>query len=89
MGNINGQFADQDSYVLPILLQTAATNQADLNVVIQESDYLQATSVAFQTEGLTATAANPVPNVTIVAQQTLGEAIARDGGVGGNLDPIE
>ncbi len=72
MGNIKGRFADQDSYVLSALIQTARSNQADLNVTIQEQDYLQATAATQQQQGLAGTVVNPVPNVTLAAQQAVG-----------------
>lgn len=67
---LQDKFSSEDPYVLPVLIQTAGSNQADLNVVMQESDYLQASSAAYQVQGLTITPINPIPNVTIVAQQT-------------------
>jgi len=67
---LQDKFSSEDPYVLPVLIQTATSNQADLNVVMQESDYLRATSAAYQVQGLTITPINPIPNVTAVAQQT-------------------
>ena len=74
------KFADQDSYVLTALIKTAKTNQADLNVVIQDQDYLRATAVTQQQTGLTTAPATPVPNVSIVAQQTVGSSQNTGGG---------
>lgn len=68
------KFADQDSYILSALIATAGSNQADLNVVIQEQDFLRATAVTQQQQGLTGTIANPVPNVSSVAQVTVGNS---------------
>lgn len=68
------KFADQDSYVLSSLIATAKSNQADLNVVIQEQDFLRATAVTQGPTGLTTAPGTPLPNVTIVAQTTVGNA---------------
>lgn len=74
---LQDKFSSENPYVLPVVIQTAASNQADLNVVMQESDYLQASAATSQPEGLTINPANPVPNVTIVAQQTYGASVGR------------
>jgi len=94
---VMNKFASDDPYVISALLQTAQTNQADLNVVVRETDHLRATAVTYQAQGLTSNPANPVPNVTIVAVQTVGTAIA-DGSLspdgtprpgGGGFEPIQ
>ncbi len=74
--NIAGRFADQDSYVASQIFTSAGNNQAQLNVAIAENDYLKATPVIFQQQGLTVNLANPVPSVTFAGQQVFGAAVA-------------
>lgn len=71
------KFSSDNPYVLGALLLTANNNQADLNVVIQESDFLRATSPVFAQQGLTNSTANPASNATLVAQQTIGNAVGQ------------
>lgn len=78
---IQNRFASDDPYVLSALTATARNNQADLQVVVRETDHLRATSVYFQAQGLTNTAANPVSNAALVAQQTIGNSVGEGGGV--------
>jgi len=71
---VQNKFASDDPYILSALIATARSNQADLNVVITEQDYLRATAVTQQQQGLTGAIANPVPNVSNVAQSTVGNS---------------
>jgi len=77
------KFADNNAYALSQIILTAQSNQADLNVIVQENDGVRASSVVFQVQGLTANPANPIPVVTIVGQNTIGAA------VGGVDQPID
>lgn len=79
MSNIKGRFADQDSYVLSQTVLTAANNAASFHVAIVENDHLRATPASLQPNALTINIANPVPNVTIAGNDTIGAAI---GGIG-------
>ncbi len=72
---LQNKFASDDPYILGALSATAKTNQSDLQVVIRETDHLKATSVYFQGQGLTNTVANPSSNATLVAAQTIGQAV--------------
>lgn len=85
--SIADKFADNNPYALAPVLQCAQTNSADLNVIIRETDALKSTSAFFQQNGLIANPANPVPIVTVVAQQTVGNAIS-DGSLSPDGEPI-
>lgn len=76
MGNIQGKFSDQDSYVLTGQILTSNNNQITLNAAIAETDQLRGSTVIFQGQGLLATPANPVPSVTATTQSTVGAALA-------------
>lgn len=79
MPNINGRFADQNDIVLTGQVQTANNNQTTLNAILAETNQLRSTPVTFQSTGLLATPANPVPNATGAVQGTVGAAL---GGIG-------
>ncbi len=70
---VQNRFSSDDPYIMAAVISTARSksNQADLNVVIQEQDFLRSTSATQQQTGLTSTVTNPVPNVTNVAIQTV------------------
>ncbi len=80
------KFAVDNPYVLSQFLQAASSNRGDLNVILQEQDYLKATSVYYQQQALTNNTANPVPNVTQVAQQTVGNGVS-DGTISPSGEP--
>lgn len=72
---VQNKFSDDDPYVLPALILTARNNAFDLNVSIQDANYLHSTAVTYQQQGLTSNPVNPVPTVTLVATQTIGAAV--------------
>lgn len=73
--SVRDRFSGDNPFVLSALIATARSNQADLQVAIRENDHLRSTSAYFQSQGLTNNPANPVSNVTLVAQQTVGNAV--------------
>jgi hypothetical protein len=81
MGNSNGIFADDDSYVISQILVTAQSNtKSDLNVIVAESNQLHSTNVFLRTQATTNSPANPVSAVTLVGQQTIGAGVG-DGSI--------
>lgn len=82
MGNINGKFADQNSYVLTGQIQTSNNNQASLNAILTETDTVRGTNVVLQPGGLVATLANPVPDAITAVQGTVGAALGNIGQAG-------
>jgi len=75
MSNIKGRFADQDSYTLSQVMLTADNNAASFHVAIAENDHLRATPASLQPNALTMNIANPVPNVTLAGNDTIGAAL--------------
>lgn len=88
MAEVRGKFTDQDSYVLSQLLQSVTSNAADLNVVVQENDYLRSTSVVFHQQSLTANPSNLVPTASNVAAQTVNSGVS-DGTITPDGEPVE
>jgi hypothetical protein len=84
---VQNKFAVDDPYVLAQFLQAASSNRGDLNVILQEQDYLKATSAYYQQQGLTNNASNLVPNVTQVAQTTVGNGVS-DGTISPDGEPV-
>ncbi len=88
MSVLRTKFASESPDALPVLLQTARTNQSALQTILVESDQLASSSVFQRQTALSGNAANPVPLVTNVASQTIDVAV-EDGAVlpDGNPNP--
>ena len=54
----------------------AVNNNVEFNVSMTENDFTRATSANFAQQALTRTFANPVPDVTLAGQNTIGAALA-------------
>lgn len=76
MGGLNTKLSDSDPYVINQQTLTANNPQGELNVAVTETYGIRATSPVTAQQGLTGTLVNPNPNVTIVGQQTIGEAVS-------------
>jgi len=84
---VQDRFSSDNPYVLAQYLQAATSNRGDLNAILQEQDFLKATSVFVQQQALTNNPANPVANVTQVSQQTVGNGVS-DGTIAPDGEPI-
>jgi hypothetical protein len=69
------RFIENDPYLQTAISLTADNNQSDLNVIVREYDAIKATTVVFQSQGLTGAVATPAATVSSVAQQTIGAAL--------------
>lgn len=75
MGSIKGRFADQDSYVASQQGLLTVNNNVEFNVSIVENDFTRATSASFANQAPVRNLINPLPDVTLAGQNSIGAAL--------------